>query len=265
MGHQGIDHTTDLLRERVYWPSMAKDAQNWVTGCRRCQIARGDYTQPKPKSGHLEANNPLDLVSLDFTKIDPSKSGKENILIITDAFMKFSLAVCTPNQMVKTIVYGIPACIHSNQGRCFDSNVVKALCKMYGVEQSFTSPYNPHENAFCERFNHTLFGLLKTLRPEAKADWPAHLPALVFTYNATLHASTGYQPYQLMFGCCVPTPCDNWLGLHVYNDNKLVTQIDSVNQQLEQLINTNKCTQKTSRLPILKTKKSWGAKICSFQ
>ena len=68
--------------------------------------------------------------------------------------------------------------------------------KLYGVEQSFTSPYNPRGNAFCERFNRTLFGLLKTLKSEEKADWPSHLPALVFAYNATPHASTGYQPYQ---------------------------------------------------------------------
>ena len=150
MGHQGIDQTMDLLRERVYWPSMVKDAQNWVTNCCHCQIARGDYTQPRPKIGHLEANNPLDLVCLDFTKIDPSKMGKENILVITDAFTKFSLAVCTPNQMAKTVtkvlvekwfhVYGVLSCIYSDQGQCFDSNVVKALCKMYGVEQSFTRP-----------------------------------------------------------------------------------------------------------------------------
>ena len=31
IGHQGIDQMLDLLREWVYWPSMAKDAQNWVT------------------------------------------------------------------------------------------------------------------------------------------------------------------------------------------------------------------------------------------
>ena len=103
MGHQGIDRTLDLLRERVYWPSMAKDAQDWVTNCRRCQIARGDYNSDlSQKIGHLEAHNPLDLVCLDFTKIDLSKSGKENVLVITDAFTKFSLAVCTPNQTAKT-------------------------------------------------------------------------------------------------------------------------------------------------------------------
>ena len=71
---------------------------------------------------------------------------------------------------------------------------------MYGVEQTFTSPYNPRGNTFCERFNRSLFGLLKTLKAEEKADWPSHLPALVFAYNATPHASTSYQPYQLMFG-----------------------------------------------------------------
>ena len=115
---------------------------------------------------------------------------------------------------------------------------------MYGVEQSFTSPYNPRGNAFCERFNRTLFGLLKTLKSEEKADWPSHLPALVFAYNATPHASTGYQPYQLMFGLRAPAPCDNWLGLHAYNDDKSITRIDWVDQQLEQLLHANKRAQK---------------------
>ena len=270
MGHQGIDRTLDLLRERVYWPSMAKDAQNWVTNCRRCQIARGDYNQPKPKIGHLEAHNPLDLVCLDFTKIDPSKTGKENVLVITDAFTKFSLAVCTPNQTAKTVakilvekwfhVYGVPSRIHSDQGRCFDSNIIKALCKMYGVEQSFTSPYNPRGNAFCERFNRTLFGLLKTLKSEEKADWPSHLPALVFAYNATPHASTGYQPYQLMFGRRAPAPCDNWLGLRAYNDDKSITRIDWVDQQLEQLLHANKRAQKNIKATNAKNRRAAGGK-----
>ena len=103
---------------------------------------------------------------------------------------------------------------------------------MYGVEQSFTSPYNPRGNAFCERFNRTLFGLLKTLKSEEKADWPSHLPALVFTYNATPHASTGYQPYQFIFGRRAPAPCDNWLGLRAYNDDKSITRIDWVDQPI---------------------------------
>ena len=131
---------------------------------------------------------------------------------------------------------------------------------MYRVEQTFTSPYNPRGNAFCERFNHTLFGLLKTLKTEEKADWPSHLPALVFAYNATPHASTGYQPYQLMFRCRAPAPCDNWLGLRAYDDDKSVTHIDWVDQQLEQLVSANKRAQKNIKATNAKKRKNAGGK-----
>ena len=39
----------------------------------------------------------MHLLCIDFTKVDPSKSGKENILVLTDAFTKFSQAFLTPN------------------------------------------------------------------------------------------------------------------------------------------------------------------------
>ena len=88
---------------------------------------------------------------------------------------------------------------------------------MYGIHQLTTTPYNPHCNAQCECFNWTLFGLMKTLDSEQKPNWPIYFPSLVFAYNATPHASTGFQPYELMFRCKAPMPCDNWLGLNNYN------------------------------------------------
>ena len=32
----------------------------------------------------------MDLLCIDFTKVDPTKDGKENILVLTDTFTKFS-------------------------------------------------------------------------------------------------------------------------------------------------------------------------------
>ena len=42
-------------------------------------------------------NNSLDLVCINFMKADPSKDGKGNVLVMTDTFSKFGLAVITPN------------------------------------------------------------------------------------------------------------------------------------------------------------------------
>ena len=249
MGHQGLEKTMELLQERFYWPTMAVDACNWVSQCSCCQVAKGNYTTPRPKIGHFESNNPMDLLYLDFTKIDPSRTGKENVLIMTDAFSKFSVTVVTPNQWALTVakvlvdkwfhVYGIPSRIHSDQGKSFDNDIIWSLCKMYGVEQSLTCPYNPLSNARCERFNRTLYDLLCTLSKEQKADWPVYIPSLVFAYNATPHSTTGFQPYQLMFGCQALALCNSWLGLRNYNDEKSSSKVQWVDSQADQLITAN--------------------------
>ena len=126
-GHQGLDWTLALVRERFYWSTMNHDdATEYVTNCHRCHVAKGHYTGPHTQQGSLVANNPLNLLCIDFLKVDPSRDGKENILVLTDAFTKFSQAFVTTNQKALTIakvlvekwfyVYGIPAHIHSNKG-----------------------------------------------------------------------------------------------------------------------------------------------------
>ena len=45
----------------------------------------------------------MDLLCIDFTKVDPSKDSKENILVLTDTFTKFSQAFIAPNQKALTV------------------------------------------------------------------------------------------------------------------------------------------------------------------
>ena len=82
----------------------------------------------------------MDLICIDFTMVDPSKDGKENILVLTDTFTKFSQVFITPHQKVVTLakilmdkwfyVYGIPADIHSNKGWSFDNEIIQHLYAM---------------------------------------------------------------------------------------------------------------------------------------
>ena len=63
-----------------------------------------------------------------------------------------------------------------------------------------------------------------------------------------------------MFGRRTPALCNNWLGLRVYNDDKSITHIDWVDQQLEQLLHANKCTQKNIKATNVKNRKVVGGK-----
>ena len=149
-----------LVQERFYWNTLLQDVTSWVKKCKWCQTAMGPYVDPNPLLGSITANNPRNLLGIDFMKVDQSKDGKENFWVMTDAFSKFSVAVVMPNQQAKTVaktlmdkwfyIYGIPSRIHSDQGKSFDNKIIKQLCIIYGVIQSTTTPYYPHHNSPCE-------------------------------------------------------------------------------------------------------------------
>ena len=103
-GHQAVERMLQLVHERFYCSTLFQDVTNWVKNCKQCQTAKGLYVDPDPAQGSIIGNNPMDLLCIDFMKVDPSKDGKENVLVMTNVFSKFSVAVVMPNQQVRTVV-----------------------------------------------------------------------------------------------------------------------------------------------------------------
>ena len=82
-----------LVRDRFFWSMMCQDVTNWVKSCKRYKSTKGPYNDSNVKQGSLIVDHPLDLLCFDFTKMDCSKDRKQNLLVMTDTFSNFTVAV----------------------------------------------------------------------------------------------------------------------------------------------------------------------------
>lgn len=240
MGHPGRDKTLVLHSERCYWPSMTKDVESMVRKCRRC-VCRKARTETAPLTPII-TSQPLELVCLDYLLVEPS-AGYEHLLVITDHFTKFAKVIPTRNETALTTaralydnfitVYGAPQRLHSDQGRCFESKVIKELCVLTGMKKSRTTPYHPMGNGACERMNQSVLKLIGTLANDQKSKWKSYLPSLIHAYNCTPHAATGFSPYELMFGRKPMLPVDAEIKPKPNGDGDLTKFVFELKKQVE--------------------------------
>ena len=105
-----------------------------------------------------------------------------------------------------------PEQLHSDQGRNFEAAVITEVCRLLGVDKSRTTPYHPQSDGLVERFNRTLLSMLATAVTDRPFEWEQHLRLLCFAYNTSVHPTTGYSPFALMFGRKAQVPMDIVLG-----------------------------------------------------
>ena len=238
MGHQGQQRTLAFGQECFWWPIMVEDCKALVWSCPRCCAFEGVI--PKAPVCPIRSHAPLELVHVDFTSVESTMElnkppSMKNVLVMTDHFTRYALAIVTKDQMVKTMikvlyerfiaVFGAPAKLLSDGGANFTSVQVEELCAMFGIQKCWTTAYHPQCNGQVECFHQTLFRMIGKLASDRKIQWEQHLPELLQAYNSMRSAITGYSPHYLMFGRCPCLPVDFYFpmkGAHLCPHHILV-------------------------------------------
>ena len=95
---------------------------------------------------------------------------------------------------------GVPREILTDQGSNFTSQMLTEIYRLLGVQPIRTSPYHPQTDGLVERFNQTLKRMLKKAAMDNVKDWDKFVPYLLFAYREVPQASTGFSPFELVYG-----------------------------------------------------------------
>ena len=173
--------------------------------------------------GSLQVGAPGDLVATDYLGPFPvTDRGHRYILLFTDHFTKnvevipvrhMTAEVCATKLLNEVIPrWGCPLAIHSDQGRTYESQVFKELCRMLEVRKTRTSVRNPRGNGQAERFNRTLLRMIKACLCGEQKEWDLHLGCLAGAYRATPNEATKMTPNLLTMGREVRLPAELVFG-----------------------------------------------------
>ena len=105
--------------------------------CARC-VQRKTAPTRATELVNITSSFPMELVCIDYLKLERSKGGYESILVITDHFSRYAQAISTRNQSAYTT-----AILQSDKGANFESKVIRKLCQIAGIRKSRTTPYHP--------------------------------------------------------------------------------------------------------------------------
>ena len=191
-GHQGQQQTLALAQERFWWPMMVEDCRAIVRGCPHCQAFEGEVR--RASLCPIRAYAPLELVHLNYTSTESTMELNKppmvkNVLVMTNHFTRYALAVVTKDQTAKTVVkvfyerfiaiFGVPAKLLNDRGANFMSTLVEELCSAFGIQKCRTTAYHTQCNGQVECFHQTLFRMIGKLSRDKKAQWEQHLPELL--------------------------------------------------------------------------------------
>lgn len=211
-GHSGFHRTYNRIKSKYSWKHMKSDIRRFVKNCPSCQKNKLVRKKTKnPLEITTTSERPFEKVFLDIVGPLPlTEFGNKYILTIQDDLTKFTQAYAISTHDTKTIAnhfvhrficnFGIPTSILTDQGSDFNSNLFKDIAKLFKLKKLTTTAYHPQSNGALERTHGTITDYLRHYVSGSQTDWDTWLDFATFSFNTTIHTSTKFTPYELIFG-----------------------------------------------------------------
>lgn len=211
--HGGSTATCHLIKARFCWPGMDRTIRRWVSTCQQCQRAKVHVHTSTPPMSFAPPDRRFGHIHLDIVGPLPVSNNVKYLLTCIDRFTRWpeawpidtmsahSVAAALVNNWIAR--FGVPDIITTDQGRQFESDLLRSLITVFGIEHIRTSPYHPQANGMLERFHRTLKAALTA---HETPHWSQRLPIVLLALRNTVKQNVGTTPAELVFGTTLRLP-----------------------------------------------------------
>ena len=238
--HMGINRTLSRITSSFYWPGVTVDVKTFCKSCDTCL-----KTRPKGRTPRVPLQDTAPVIDKPFFKCGTDLIGPlpitENkcmyVLTVIDYATRWveavplrdTTAVVVAEELVKIFSrIGIPSVLLSDGGPQFVADVMEAALQLLGIRHNVSTPYHPQTNGLCERANGTVKSLIKKLARDNPTNWDRYLPCVLFAYREIPQETTGFAPFELVYGSVPRGPLalvkDLWLQPSLEQDTKTTYQ-----------------------------------------
>eukprot|EP00745_Piridium_sociabile_P016607 TRINITY_DN2466_c0_g1_i7.p1 TRINITY_DN2466_c0_g1~~TRINITY_DN2466_c0_g1_i7.p1 ORF type:complete len:1403 (+),score=222.61 TRINITY_DN2466_c0_g1_i7:99-4307(+) len=234
-GHLAAQRTLNRIFQHFYWPGMCADVKRFCGSCVRCQ-----KTVHKGRVGKVPlvkmpvVKEPFGTVGIDIIGpiIPRALSGNRYVLVMVDFATRYPEATPLKNIDTETVAEalfamwartGIPEKVLTDRGTQFMSSVMREVHRLLAIRGLRTTPYHAQCNGLVERFNGTLKAMLRKLAHEKPVEWDRWIPALLFAYREVPQESTGFSPFELLYGRAVRGPMQILRELWIHPERQEIT------------------------------------------
>ncbi|XP_062704531.1 uncharacterized protein K02A2.6-like [Aedes albopictus] len=205
-GHPMTAKLKSIFRERVWWPGLSTDAEEWVKTCQTC-ATNGRPEKPTPMKRILAPQTVWESIAVDFNGTY-ARYGGVSILLIVDYRSRYLIArpvKSTSFEQTKHVLEevfareGFPKNIRSDNGPPFNGEEYRAYCADRGIEAVFSTPLFPQQNGLVENYMKLVNKAMASAVGNGSC-FKEELQAAVNAHNASAHSVTGLPPEEIMMG-----------------------------------------------------------------
>ena len=208
-GHVGGKRMLKRMSPLYTWENMKRDVLNYVKQCDLCQKNKIWPANKMPMKITSTSYEPFDKIYMDVVMLPVSNNGYNCGLVIQDDLSRYLVVAPMVNQESNTVArtfvenfickFGAPKEVVSDRGTNFVSKLLTHTCKILRIKKIVTSAYHPQAN-LVERSNRELKIYLRNFIDSNPQCWDELIPYFMFQYNTTENTSSGYSPFELLYG-----------------------------------------------------------------